>query len=91
MSPGPKPSIEDRIEEIWKEVRQNGSAIRCLAQSVEKYRPMLKDMQSEQRAHAKLREAIVEKSAVGIVWAMIVIIGVSVWHYLKNLITQGQA
>jgi hypothetical protein len=81
-------SQDERTEALGKQLLDvldgNKEEIRCLSVNFRRYEPMLTEMRQDQQAHAKLRKAIVERSAVGIVWATIVVVAISLWQYLKH-------
>ena len=83
-TPNPCERIEARIDAVMEKVEQNGEDIRCLSVHFRKYQPMLDEMSQTQRAHDKLRQAIIEKSVIGIVWGAIVLVGVSLWNYVRH-------
>jgi len=54
---------------------------------LQKYLPMWKAISDNQKSRQTLHQAIMEKSIVGVVWGAILLGGMSVWHYIKYLIS----
>ena len=50
----------------------------------ERYEPILKIILFREEEKAKLRQAIIEKSVIGAVWAFIAFAGVAIWSYVKH-------
>jgi uncharacterized coiled-coil DUF342 family protein len=80
--------IRDMVREIKSTMIEIQRDIKCVHQTwdahVEEYGDLLKETKEAREHGQKLKSAITEKSLTGMVWAMIVLIGFSVWDYIKS-------
>jgi hypothetical protein len=71
-------------ESINAIVGQMRDDLNCIRRAIERYEPYLKDQIEARRRKDGLRRAVIEKSLVGAVWAVILFVGYSIWEYLKR-------
>lgn len=71
-----------QIETRWKsDVDFKLDRLVRIADKYEKFLEMLLD---REEASAKWRNAVIEKSTVGLVWAMLVFLGMASWEWVKR-------
>ena len=54
--------------------------------TLKKYLPMWEAAATSARANRTMHQAVVEKSVIGVVWGALLLIGLSVWNYVKHLL-----
>lgn len=74
--------IIDSVRELKRNQREVVHDIKCLKEGIEKYQPFLDKLMSEDGNWRKLKNAVIERSATGIVWALILLIGLSIWEFI---------
>ncbi len=80
-------SLKDQDEVhaiVLNDMKELKAEVRCVVTEIRKYRPLLEELLREQKDYAKLRAAVLEKSIVGIVWAAILLVAVSLWFFVKQ-------
>ena len=62
--------------------------IDCLSLEMRKFRSQyedtLKELKDSRQWQRELRDALWQKTAIGVVWALVVLLGFSVWSYVKD-------
>lgn len=80
----PDPQVDDLVSVIQQAVREvvtEVEAQRCLSQEEQEW--VRKAIEAESRK-IKFRDAVIEKSLTGLVWAALIFIGAAIWSYLKQ-------
>lgn len=87
--------LERRVSELERDlaahresidalVQQMRDDLNCIRRAIERYEPYLKDQLEARRRKDGLRRAVIEKSLVGTVWAVLLFTAYSSWEYLKR-------
>lgn len=81
----------DTVEQIAVDMeqlkRQHSEMLVKLSALEEAYalmKPAFVRLIDSESAHKRLRQAIVEKSLVGIVWGAIILVGLSLWNFIAQ-------
>lgn len=70
-----------RIEAQWKsDVDLKLDRLVTFANDYEAYLKLCMERESERK---KLRTAVIEKTVIGLAWALVVFLGLSSWHYVR--------
>lgn len=80
-------ALVNLIREAVREAVTQAESNRCLSEQEQEW--VRKAIEAESRK-IRFRDAVIEKSLAGLVWAAIVFISVSVWHAVKSSIVGGQ-
>ena len=79
--------LRDMVRELKSSMLETQKSLKCVhdtwnAHLIE-YGDILKEAKNVAKTRAQLRMAIAEKSIVALVWAMVVLVGYSLWDYVK--------
>lgn len=74
-------ALEDRIPPLIEAAVKGYLAGHALTEDERRY---VKEALKAQAQRAEMRQAIIEKSLGGLVWALIIGLGAAVWQYIKN-------
>lgn len=79
--------LRDMVRDIRGSIIEIQRDIKCVHQTwdahVTEFGEVLQVAKTSHEAGKKLKSAVTEKSLTGIVWAMIVVIALAVWDYMK--------
>ena len=70
------------IEAAWKS--DVDLKLDRLIRFADTHEPMMKVIIERELSRKKLRDAVIEKTLAGLVWAGIVFLAMAVWHWLKT-------
>ena len=80
--------LQDAITEIARMQREMRREIQCIRETWQgfndAYLPHLKASIEREMARAKLRDAIIEKTTIGAVWACIIFLASAAWHQIAG-------
>lgn len=77
-------NLDLHMQDAAGAMKQLQDDVACIKRGIEKYEPFLKEQIDSRRRVDGLRRAIIEKSLVAAVWAVIVFIGLAGWEFLKR-------
>jgi len=79
--------IKERHEENTQKLDALAHSVDCLAREMKKFQDRwtetLEETRERREQGKKLREAIIEKSVVASVWALLLFLAFSAWEYIK--------
>ena len=80
--------LRDMVRDVQGTLVEMRRDLKCIHETwdthVDEYGDLLKSVKRDRVDREKLRSAILEKSLTGAVWAMVVIVAVSLWDSFKS-------
>lgn len=80
--------LRDMVREIRQTMIEIQRDIKCVHQTwdihVAEYGDLLKASKVAHETTKKLKSAVTEKSLTGMVWALIVLVAIAIWDYVKS-------